>query len=116
MGRVTDQGRFDMALRLSSSFSALDTYLRAFDAGQQMVPKEFLLLRSDADVHLSRVTEIATGAFRQAADTLVETMQACALEARKKHLSAEQREVLKEAVEHQLGYVIAGYQSTLQRL
>lgn len=105
-----------MALRLNSSFSALDTYLRAFDADQQLVPKEFLQLRNDADDHLSRVTEVATDAFQKAADALVETMQACALEARKKHLSAEQREALKEAVEHQLGYVIAGYQSTLQRL
>lgn len=43
-------------------------------------------------------------------------MQKLALAARKSKLTDAERTALKEAVEHQLGYVIAGYQSSLQRL
>jgi hypothetical protein len=43
-------------------------------------------------------------------------MQKLALAARKSKLSEADRGALKEAVEHQLGYVITGYQSSLQRL
>lgn len=105
-----------MSLKLQSSFAELDSHLRHFDGDQQVSPQEFQWLRDGADQHLAGIATVDAGAFQTQADAIVESMQKLALAARKSKLSQPDREALKEAVEHQLGYVIAGYQSSLQRL
>jgi len=60
--------------------------------------------------------QAAVDGFQKVADDLVEATQKLALTARKAKLSATDRQRLQQAGEYQLGYVIAGYQSSLQRL
>jgi hypothetical protein len=105
-----------MSLKLQSSFTALDNHLRQFDGDEQVSPVEFQWLRDGADRYLADIRTVDAGVFQTQADAIVEAMQKLALAARKSKLSEADRGALKEAVEHQLGYVIAGYQSSLQRL
>jgi hypothetical protein len=105
-----------MSLKLQSSFSELDTHLRRFDGDGQVSPTEFQWLRDGADRHMADIVTVDAGVFQAQADGVVEAMQKLALAARKSKLTDAERAALKEAVEHQLGYVIAGYQSSLQRL
>lgn len=105
-----------MSLKLQSSFTALDNHLRQFDGDEQVSPVEFQSLRDGADRHLADVRAVDAGVFQTQADAIVEAMQKLAVAARKLKLSEADRGTLKEAVEHQLGYVIAGYQSSIGRL
>lgn len=105
-----------MSLKLQSSFPELDSHLRLFDGDGQVSPTEFQWLRDGADRHMADIVTVDAGVFQAQADGVVEAMQKLALEARKSKLTGVERETLKEAIEHQLGYVIAGYQSSLQRL
>ncbi|MEZ2418190.1 hypothetical protein [Luteibacter sp. RCC_6_2] len=105
-----------MSLKLQSSFSELDARLRQFDGDGQVSPTEFQWLRDGADRHMADIVALDAGVFQSQADGVVEAMQKLALAARKSKLTDAERAALKEAVEHQLGYVIAGYQSSLQRL
>lgn len=105
-----------MSLKLHSTFVELDNHLRHFDGDEQVSPQEVQWLRDGADKHLAQITAIDAAEFQAQADAIVEAMQKLALVARKSKLPQADRDALKEAAEHQLGYVIAGYQSSLQRL
>ncbi len=116
-----------MSLTLLSTNPKLNSYLRSIDGDDTVTPLEFQHLRDDADEHIAQLLKALGGvcpeldetlAHLQASmDVVAEGLQKTAIAARKcKKLSPEGREGLKEAIEHQLGYVIAGYQSSIQRL
>ncbi|SFW57729.1 hypothetical protein [Luteibacter sp. UNCMF366Tsu5.1] len=105
-----------MSLTLHSTFPELDQHMRAFDGDDNVGAAEFQQLRDDADRHLDAIATVDASGFREAADGLAEAMQKLALAARKAKLSPEDRTALKTAAEYQMAYVVAGYQSSLQRL
>lgn len=117
-----------MSLILTSSIKALDAYLRRIDSDDSTSPVELQTIRDQADEHVSLVTGLKTDADASTplgkaviqllaqADAMVEGMQRVALEARRSKLPVDRRGELREAVEHQIGYVVAGYQSSIQRL
>ena len=105
-----------MSLTLRSSFNELEKYLRSLDGDENVTPDEFKHLRDDADKHLEGVPEIDASDFQAEADKVMKSLEHLAIAARKAKLSPPAREKLKEAIEHQLGYVIGGYQVTVQRL
>lgn len=117
-----------MSLILTSSYKALDAYLRRIDSDDSTSPVELQNIRDQADEHVSVVTGAAATAeaptplgkavagLLSEADAVVEGLQRVALEARRSKLPQDKRDELKEAIEHQIGYVVAGYQSSIQRL
>lgn len=135
-----------MSLILTSSIKSLDAYLRQFDGDDATSPVELQTIRDDADAHVRSVTGVAAETKAEVdarvkaaaeakakaeamtpldravtdllgqADAIVEGMQRVSLEARRAKLPQEKRDALKEAIEHQIGYVVAGYQSSIQRL
>jgi len=105
-----------VSLTLRSSISELEEYMRSLDDDANVTPVEFQLLRDSADNKFEGLSTVDVKAFQSAADTVVETMQKLAIAARKAKLSPEERKKLAEGIEFQLGYVIAGYQSSIQRL
>lgn len=105
-----------MSLNLHSTLPELDEFMRSLDSDANVNAGEFKLLRDAADDRLKQVSTVDVEAFRATADELVEAMQKLALAARKGKLSPQERKNLMDGVEHQLGYVIAGYQSSVQRL
>jgi hypothetical protein len=105
-----------MSLNLHSTFPELDHYMRAIDGDGNVGAAEFKWLRDAADENLGELAALDAGVFQAAADALVESMQKLAIAARKAKLSPVERTRLEEGVEHQLAYVIAGYQSSIQRL
>jgi hypothetical protein len=117
-----------MSLILTSSNPALDAYLRRIDGDGSTSTIELQTIRDQADQHIGVVTGVSANAesatplakavvaLLSQADAVVEGMQRVALEARKAKLPADQREALKDGVEHELGYVVAGFQSSIQRL
>ena len=105
-----------MSLKLHSTFDEIDRRLRSLDRDDNVNPVEFKEVRDGADQFLALVPDLDASAFQKAADHLVEETQKLALAARKAKLSPMDRQRLQQASEYQLGYVIAGYQSSLQRL
>jgi len=116
-----------MSLTLHSSHKDLDSYLRSIDGDENVTPLEFQHLRDDADQHLDHALDPLGGvcpelseavkALQSSMDIVAEYLQKTAIAARKcKALPAEGRERLKEAIEHQIAYVVAAYQSSIQRL
>ncbi|HVI55029.1 MAG TPA: hypothetical protein VM621_08255 [Luteibacter sp.] len=117
-----------MSLILTSSNKALDAYLRRIDSDDSTSPVELQAIRDQADEHVNAVTGVTANAdsltplgkaivqLLAEADAMVEGMQRVAIEARRAKLLPDRREELKEAIEHQIGYVVAGYQSSIQRL
>lgn len=118
-----------MTLTLSSTNTALNATLRQIDGDGSTSPIELQNVRDQADQHVKNATGVGTakansltalGAgvaeFLSQADAIVEGMQRVALEARRTNLPQAQRDELKAAVEHQIAYVVAGYQSSIQRL
>lgn len=116
-----------MALTLSSSDQQFESVLRKIDNDGAISPVEFQEIRNLSDKHVLNATgletsnpEMALGTsvvqFLFAADALVECMQRVAIEARKKKLDQTRRDELKAAIERQIGYVVAGYKSSIERL
>lgn len=117
-----------MSLTLTSSNEALEACLRRIDNDDATSPVELQAIRDQADERVSAVTGVTASADAPTqlgkavaelllqADALVEGMQRVALEARREKLPAEKRNALKEAIEHQIGYVVAGHQSSIDRL
>lgn len=119
----------DMSLTLSSSNSVLEAALRQIDSDGSTSPVELQNVRDQADQHVKQATGVSTADavsktalgtgvadFLSQADAIVEGMQRVAREARRTKLPQAQRDELKAAVEHQIAYVVAGYQSSIQRL
>ena len=116
-----------MSLTLTSSDRVLNAALVSDAADGVISPVELQKIRDAADAHVRDATGSATkdaddvlstsvGQFLSEADGAVEAMQRIALAARKGKLPADQRESLKAAIEHQVAYIVAGYQSSIQRL
>ncbi|TCV94787.1 hypothetical protein EC912_103272 [Luteibacter rhizovicinus] len=109
-----------MSLVLQSSNVALDKFLRALEADGSVSPVDFQAIRDNADRWTDVVDypELAgtLKAFQGAADTLAETTQKVALAARKGKVKGVELEALKDAIEHQLAYVVAGYKSSVERI
>lgn len=117
-----------MSLTLTSSNKVLDASLRLIDGDGATSPIELQAIRDQADEHIGAATGVSAHAGSETplgkaiadvlsqADALVEGMQRVALEARKTKLPADQRDALKDGIEHELGYVVAGFQSSIQRL
>nr|WP_063574086.1 hypothetical protein [Luteibacter rhizovicinus] len=117
-----------MSLILTSSYKALDACLRRIDNDDVTSPVELQNIRDQADEHVNTVTVVTAKAeaptplgkavtqLLSQADAVVEGLQRLALEARRSKLPQDRREELKEAIEHQIGYVVAEYQSSIQRL
>jgi len=117
-----------MSLILTSSHKGLDASLRRIDGDGATSPIELQTIRDQADEHIALVTGVSAHAesvtplgkaiseWLSQADALVEGMQRIALEVRKTKLQAGLREALMVGIEHELGYVVAGFQSSIQRL
>lgn len=116
-----------MSLTLSSSNKAFDAVLKQIASDGSTSPVELQSLRDQADQHVMSATGLDTSnpdmalgtavvQFLFLADGIVECMQRVAIEARKKKLPQDRRDDLKAAIEHQIAYIVAGYQSSIQRL
>ncbi|MET4677423.1 MULTISPECIES: hypothetical protein [unclassified Luteibacter] len=116
-----------MSLKLSSTDVALNTVLEDIGKDDVTSPVEMQSLRDSADEHVLEATGLSIfipttplGAsvvrvlFQ--ADEFVENMQRVAIESRNVNLPPERREAMKAAIEHQIAYIVAGYQSSVQRL
>jgi len=109
-----------MALTLKSSFDDLNEYLETIRADKKTDAREALDIRRSSDEKLDAVAETLKAfdleAIKKEADELFRAIQTVARQARRQHLPEAERDELQKAVEYQLGYVVAGYQVTIERL
>lgn len=116
-----------MTLELTSSLELLAKKIADASADGSTSPVELQSIRDDADRKFAGLPTVSAyrasmrlpagaDAFQKAADAAVEAMQQMALGARGAKLSADERQALKDAVEFQVAYIVAGYKSSIERL
>jgi len=114
-----------MTLTLHSTHTALDGELKRIANDSVASTIEFQQIRDTADQQLAALAQAsapsadlaaALRAFQDVADATVEALQKVALAARKGKLADDQRALLKSAIEHQVAYIVVGYQSSVEKL
>jgi hypothetical protein len=116
-----------MTLDLHTTTSVLAQKIAAAAADGATSPVELQGIRDDADKKFASIPGVsamratmrfssAAETFQGASDELVEAMQRMALGARTMKLAETERQALKEAVEFQIAYIVAGYKSSIERL
>lgn len=116
-----------MSISLASSDPSLAGALGRMAPDGAISPSEMKGLRDAADARAWEATnldptkaQVALGLplilLLRAADDIVECMNELTTQARRKKLSRQKRDALKGAIEHQLAYVVAHYQASVQRL
>jgi hypothetical protein len=116
-----------MTLELKTSLTDLKKRIDDASADGATSPVELQSIRDEADAKIAKIPAVvawraamqlseAVETFQQSADTTVEAMQRAALSARRMKLAEPERQLLKDAIEYQLAYIVAGYKSSIERL
>jgi hypothetical protein len=108
-----------MTISFKTDFTKINDIIEKATKDNVLTTLEFQSIRDDADKKLNVVKfppiVDAVTLFQSAADSVVEALQKVAIAAKKNKLSDKDVAELKAALEYQLGYIVVGYKSSVER-
>lgn len=108
-----------MTISFKTDFTEINDIIEKATKDNVLTTEEFQSIRDGADKKLNVVKfppiVDAVNLFQSAADSVVEALQKVAIAAKKNKLSDQDAAELKAALEYQLGYIVVGYKSSVER-